>query len=247
MENIILNKHFKMLEILNLINFNIGYDNLEKLYINDDIYILLDSIELILSDNLYLFSLNIDNLKKLYSLFNYYRYNYSNRDKFLINRCNKLISLLNLKIYELDNILMNIENRKINYYEIVNVCYNRNIFETSNNYSIVSFNIIKKIWESEYYLEKYLLNKELLDINVDYLLNSAFIEFGIIHLKSFYKFSEEDKIKLNSLLLRRMKNRKNIYKLDVHNIYLNKKEIKLLIVELLKIINGNEKNMKKDK
>lgn len=247
MNSDILNKYFKMFEVLNLINSNIGYEKIKGIYIGNDVYELLDSIEIILDNNVYLYSITLENLNDLYLLFDYYRFTYKNKNQLIINKCNKLIKLLNYKIFELNELLRKVENKKIDYYEIINACYNKNIYKINNNFSIVSFNVIKKIWESEYYLVKYLLNKKLLDINIDYLLNSAFIEFGILHLRSFYELNEEDKVKLNALLLGRMKNRKKIYKLDVYNIFINKKEVKLLINKLIEIINNDSKILKKDK
>lgn len=248
MEENVLNKYFKMLEILNLINMNVGYDKIRKIYV-DDIYDLLDSIEIILSDNFYLFSVSEQNLKDLYLLFDYYRYTYPKRNQLLINKCNSIIKLLNSKIYEIDSIIRNIENRKFDYNEVVNVCFNRTNLNTNKKYSVLSFTALKKVWESEYYIIKYLLDKELLDINKDYLLNSSFIELGIIHLISFYNFSEEEINKLINLLLQRNDNRKEICKLDIYNIYLKPKEAKCVIqemIDILKIIK-NQKVLKKDK
>lgn len=249
MECINLKQHFETIKILNMLNEKISIEKIKNMYIENDVDKLLNSIDEILSDNIYFFALTEDNIKDLYILFEYIRFDYEKRNNDLIFKCNNLIEKLNQKIYELNNITNNVEQRKIDKNEIIDTCFSEDL--NNCHFSVVSFTIIKKIWKSEYYIIKYLIDEPIDEICRSYLDASAFVEFGIIHLLANYFniFNVQEKTLLFNLLNKRKNLYNAIHEYDIYNIYSDENNLQAVIAYIINYMNNYHEEfiLKKDK
>ena len=249
----------EMLEVLRLLKANVSVSNLSDYYSEDEIEFLLEKINNILTNDLYVYSLSLDIFNLLYDWVNYYRFEhkYPNKEVFckMFYKCDDLIGVLNEKLYNVKIMGEAYSNDDMETFsEFLKDCISQAVILNSREqcFYTADFWTLVELWAIEYFIIKYLQKDDLAAADEYILLNSSGIEYGIISIINccIDSLTNEQKAMLVNLMKRRAENfnYNNIVN-DGSHIYQSEEQFKEVILKISNYIKNYDKPkiLKKDK